>query len=88
MPLITGINIADPRVFVGFLIGGGVPILFGALLVKAVSRAANGMVAVVRKEFDVPGVREGTTCPTTHGRRHLHRRRRSASCCRSASSSC
>jgi K(+)-stimulated pyrophosphate-energized sodium pump len=57
------INIADPRVFVGMLIGGGVPILFGALLVKAVSRAANGMVAVVRKEFDVPGVREGTVLP-------------------------
>ena len=57
------INIADPRVFVGFLIGGGIPVLFGALLVKAVSRAANGMVAVVRKEFDKPGVREGTTMP-------------------------
>ncbi|MCU0507173.1 MAG: sodium-translocating pyrophosphatase [Anaerolineae bacterium] len=57
------INIADPRVFVGFLIGGGIPILFGALLVKAVSRAANGMVAVVRKEFDKPGVRQGTTMP-------------------------
>jgi K(+)-stimulated pyrophosphate-energized sodium pump len=61
--LITFINIADPRVFVGFLIGGGIPILFGALLVKAVSRAANGMVAVVRKEFDKPGVRQGTTMP-------------------------
>jgi K(+)-stimulated pyrophosphate-energized sodium pump len=57
------INIADPRVFIGFLIGGGVPLLFGALLVKAVSRAANGMVAVVRKEFDKPGVREGKTMP-------------------------
>jgi K(+)-stimulated pyrophosphate-energized sodium pump len=61
--LIKGINVADPRVFIGLLIGGAIPILFGALLVKAVSRAANGMVAVVRKEFDVPGVREGTTMP-------------------------
>jgi len=61
--VIRGINVADPRVFIGLLIGGAVPILFGALLVKAVSRAANGMVAVVRKEFDVPGVREGTTMP-------------------------
>ncbi len=61
--LITYINIADPRVFIGLLIGGGVPVLFAALLVKAVSRAANGMVAVVRKEFDVPGVREGTVMP-------------------------
>ncbi len=57
------INIADPRVFIGMLIGGGVPILFGALLVKAVARAANGMVAVVRKQFDVPGVREGKVLP-------------------------
>jgi K(+)-stimulated pyrophosphate-energized sodium pump len=57
------INIADPRVFIGLLIGGGVPLLFGALLVKAVSRAANGMVAVVREEFKVPGVREGTVLP-------------------------
>ena len=27
------------------------------------ARAANGMVAVVRKQFDVPGVREGTVLP-------------------------
>jgi K(+)-stimulated pyrophosphate-energized sodium pump len=38
-------------------------VLFGALLVKAVARAANGMVAVVRKQFDVPGVREGKVLP-------------------------
>lgn len=57
------INIADPRVFIGLLIGGGMPILFSALLVKAVARAASGMVSVVRKEFDVPGVREGKVMP-------------------------
>jgi len=61
--VIKGINVADPRVFVGLLIGGGIPLLFGSLLVKAVARAANGMVAVVRKEFDVPGVREGKVLP-------------------------
>jgi K(+)-stimulated pyrophosphate-energized sodium pump len=61
--VVRGINIADPRVFVGALIGAGIPILFGALLIKAVARAANGMVAVVRKEFDKPGVREGTALP-------------------------
>ncbi len=57
------INIADPRVFIGLLIGGGIPLLFGSMLVKAVARAANGMVAVVRKQFDVPGVREGRVLP-------------------------
>jgi len=57
------INIADPRVFIGLLIGGAIPLLFGSMLVKAVARAANGMVAVVRKQFDVPGVREGRVVP-------------------------
>jgi K(+)-stimulated pyrophosphate-energized sodium pump len=57
------INIADPMVFIGLLIGGAVPLLFGSMLVKAVARAANGMVAAVRKEFDRPGVREGKTLP-------------------------
>jgi K(+)-stimulated pyrophosphate-energized sodium pump len=57
------VNIASPMVFIGLLIGGGVPLLFGSLLVKAVARAANGMVSVVRKQFDVPGVREGRVLP-------------------------
>ncbi|MCX6029715.1 MAG: sodium-translocating pyrophosphatase [Chloroflexi bacterium] len=61
--VIKGINVANPSVFIGLLIGGAVPLLFGALLVKAVARAANGMVAVVRKQFDVPGVREGKVPP-------------------------
>ena len=57
------INIADPLVFIGLLIGGGIPLLFGGLLVKAVARAAGGMVAVVRKQFEIPGVLEGTVEP-------------------------
>jgi K(+)-stimulated pyrophosphate-energized sodium pump len=57
------VNVASPMVFIGLLIGGAVPLLFGSLLVKAVARAANGMVAVVRKQFDVPGVREGKVLP-------------------------
>jgi K(+)-stimulated pyrophosphate-energized sodium pump len=61
--LIKYINIADPRVFIGLLIGGGIPLLFAAMLIRAVARAANGMVSVVRKEFDVPGVREGKVLP-------------------------
>jgi len=33
------------------------------MLVKAVARAANSMVAAVRVQFDVPGVREGKVLP-------------------------
>ncbi|MGQ9516562.1 MAG: sodium-translocating pyrophosphatase [Anaerolineae bacterium] len=53
------INIASPIVFIGLLIGGAVPVLFGSLLVKAVARAAGGMVAEVRRQFRIPGVLEG-----------------------------
>ena len=38
--LTRSINLADPKVFVGMLIGGALPLLFGGLLIKAVNRAA------------------------------------------------
>ncbi len=61
--ILSGINVANPMVFIGLLIGGAVPLLFGSMMIKAVARAANGMVAAVRREFERPGVREGTTLP-------------------------
>ena len=57
------VNIAKPSVFIGLLIGGAIPLLFGGLLIKAVARAASGMVAEVRRQFKIPGILEGTTKP-------------------------
>lgn len=57
------INIANPQVFIGLLIGGAVPMLFGSLLIKAVSRAAGAMVTEVRRQFRIPGILEGTRRP-------------------------
>jgi len=62
-PSFSFIDIADPRVLIGLLLGGGVITFFGGSLIRAVARAANGMVAVVRKEFDRPGVRTGEVMP-------------------------
>jgi K(+)-stimulated pyrophosphate-energized sodium pump len=59
----TGINIADPMVFIGFLIGGGLIFMFSALLIRAVNRAAFQMIGVVRRQLRIPGVMEGTKTP-------------------------
>jgi K(+)-stimulated pyrophosphate-energized sodium pump len=59
----TGINIAEPIVFIGFLIGGGLIFMFSSLLIRAVNRAAFKMIGVVRKQLRIPGIMEGTKTP-------------------------
>jgi len=58
-----GLNIADPIVFVGLLIGGALPFLFSSLSIRAVGRAASIIIEEVRSQFRLPGVREGTRLP-------------------------
>lgn len=58
-----GLNIADPIVFVGLLIGGSLPFLFSSVLLRAVERAAALIIEEVRKQFRIPGVMEGTVLP-------------------------
>ena len=51
-------------VFVGLLIGGAVPFLFSSLTIKAVARAAFGIVKEVRRQFkEIPGLMEGKADP-------------------------
>jgi K(+)-stimulated pyrophosphate-energized sodium pump len=45
------INVADPKVFIGLLIGGSVPFLFSALSIRAVGRTAGVVVQEVRSQF-------------------------------------
>lgn len=63
LPVITGINVASPVVFIGLLIGGAVPFLFSSLAIRAVSRAAAQIVAEVRRQFRIPGLMEGRVQP-------------------------
>jgi K(+)-stimulated pyrophosphate-energized sodium pump len=47
----TQINVADPKIFIGLLIGGSVPFLFSALAIRAVGRSAGVVVQEVRRQF-------------------------------------
>jgi len=57
------INLADPVVFVGLLIGGSLPLLFSGLLIKAVNRAAGLIMAEVRRQLRIPEIANGTKTP-------------------------
>jgi K(+)-stimulated pyrophosphate-energized sodium pump len=57
------ITVADPIVFVGFLIGGAIPFLFSSMLIRAVGRAASYIVKECREQFHDPEIWEGTKKP-------------------------
>ena len=48
---LTSINVADPKTFIGLLIGGSVAFLFSALAIRAVGRTAGVVVQEVRRQF-------------------------------------
>ena len=59
-----GVQVNEPTVFVGLLIGGAVPFLFSSFAIKAVGRAAYQVVFEVRRQFrEHPGIMEGKELP-------------------------
>ena len=60
----AGINLLQPQILVGLIIGAMLPFLFSALTMQAVGRAAQGIVDEVRRQFrEIPGLMEGTAQP-------------------------
>jgi K(+)-stimulated pyrophosphate-energized sodium pump len=55
---LTSINIMNPEVMVGLLIGSMLPFVFSALAMNAVGRAAMSMIQEVRRQFaDIPALK-------------------------------
>ncbi len=57
---LEAINLIDPSVVIGLLIGGMLPFFIGALTMTSVGRAAGKMVDEIRRQFrEIPGLLEG-----------------------------
>ena len=58
------VTLMNPKVLVGMFIGAMITFVFCALTMKAVGRAAKGMVEEVRRQFrEKPGIMAGTETP-------------------------
>ena len=61
---IDGINIFKAKVLAALFIGGMIPVVFSALAMSSVGKAAMAMVKEVRRQFkDIPGIMEGKAEP-------------------------
>lgn len=61
---IRGINIFDAKVLAALFVGGMIPVVFSALAMNSVGKAAMDMVNEVRRQFrEIPGILEGTGKP-------------------------
>ncbi len=59
----SAMSISEPMVFIGFLIGGAVPMLFSSFTIQAVGRAAFLIVQEVREQLKDKAIWEGTKTP-------------------------
>jgi len=61
---LTQINVANPTIFIGLLIGGSIAFLFSSLAIRAVGRSAGTVVHEVRRQFrEHPGIMDYTEKP-------------------------
>ncbi len=62
--LSTIVNIANPTIFIGLLVGGSIAFMFSSLTIRAVGRTAGTVVQEVRRQFrEHPGIMDGSEKP-------------------------
>ncbi len=58
------VNVAQPQIFIGALLGAMLVFLFASLAIRAVGKAAFAMINEVRRQFrEIPGLLEGKAKP-------------------------
>lgn len=58
------LNMINPLVLSGAIVGGALPFIFSGMLIEAVAKAARKMVDEVRRQFrEIPGILTGKTPP-------------------------
>ncbi|MEW6088173.1 MAG: sodium-translocating pyrophosphatase [bacterium] len=63
---LESIDLTNANVLLGIFVGGVVPFFIAAITMKAVGRAANGLVLEVRRQFkEIAGLMEGKAKPDT-----------------------
>src|SRR5262245_36495158 len=60
---LTQINVAEPKIFIGLLVGGSIAFVFSALAIRAVGRTAGTVVQEVRGQFADGQIMAGTKKP-------------------------
>ena len=61
---VDNIDVANPNILAGLLLGAMLPYVFSAMAMGAVGRAAADMIKEVGRQFaEIPGLREGTAKP-------------------------
>ncbi len=60
---LTQINVADPKTFIGLLIGGSIAFMFSSLAIRAVGRTAATVVQEVRSQFADGKIMSGEKLP-------------------------
>jgi len=61
---VSNVDLLDPFVFAGLLVGAMLPYWFSAMTMSSVGRAAQSMVEEVRRQFrEIPGIMDGSGQP-------------------------